>query len=603
MSRIHYQASATWQNFHKTLGAMGPDGPAMTIASLASIDASDATQASGLERFATTGAALFGYLHPLDVPSDPTPFAAGTVGQGWSFAPLIGTPVSQLDAKGLTGVVMLAEDERHPDCPIPADFIALASGGTTVDDLLRWAECNNRTVQTTGTYLFPTVAGAVATASHGSRLGFGGMQNMILGMHLIVGSGEHVWIEPESAPVLSAAALDRLAINGTPPRLVRDDDQFEDALVHLGAMGIVNGVAIELTEASNYTLMQRVTMITPDFLQDIADGDFKAVAARLNCAVAPVFYELTINPHAPFDYPATNILYFPTSRVALVPCGDADILHPADAISQLGDKMHVIDSVAVSAVSKAIAPADADLTTSTAQSIPAWVLPLLIGDDSIFAYYRGLKDYDMPDTVFDPEAQGEDAPKLYKWSELHRGEITGDQPGALYNASFSIPLEHLAKAIPLICAAVRDLAPSFVFTVRFVDKAAGTLAFTRFERNAVIEIDGLSPLICLATQARVDRHQHYAPGLIAALDVLAGTLPRGAAAVRGALDSAGIRYSMHWAKLGDLDQAKVHADYGHPRDPDSLIYRWRQTRDNLLTPFGKRIFWNDALIEYGLLDP
>jgi hypothetical protein len=602
MPRITYKPNASWHNFHRTLGQMGPEGPEMQIASLASIDATDASQISGLERFATTGATLFEYLRALDVPSAPSEapasFAAGTVGQGWSFAPLIGTPVTQLDATGLAGLVMLADDERDPGCRLPADFIALAGGGTTVYDLLLWAESNSRTVHTSGTYLFPTVAGAAATASHGSRLGFGGMQNMILGMHLIVGSGEHVWIEPKFAPVLSPAGLERLAIDGTPPQLVQDDDRFEDALVHLGAMGIVNGVAIELTASRNFTLMQRVTMLTPDFLQDIADGKFQAVAARLNCAVAPLFYELTINPHAPFDYPATNILYFPTSRMALMPSGNADILRPADAISQLGDKMHVFGTPAKS---ESFAPAD--FTPTSAQSIPPWVLPMLIGDESIFAYYRGLKAYDTPDAVFDPEAQGEGAPKLYKWSELHKGTITGNQPGALYNASFSIPLEHLAKAIPLICAAVHDLAPSFVFTVRFVDKAAGTLAFTRFEKNAVIEIDGLSPLICLGTQARVDRNQHYAPGLIAALDVLAATLPMGAAAVRGALDGAGIRYSMHWAKLGDLHQAKVHADYGHPRDPESLIYRWRQTRDDLLTPFGKRVFWNDALLQYGLLDP
>lgn len=610
MPHITYETDASWQNFHLTRGPIGPNGPAMRIASLAHIDDLTGSGLSGLACFKETGAALFDYLRALEGPAGPTgPFAAGTVGQGWSFSALIGTPVTQLDASRLESVALLDDSERDPGCRVPADHIALASGGTRMETIAVHAEQNGCTLHTSGTYLHPSIGGGAGTSSHGSRLGFGGIQNMVLGLHLIVGSDEHVWIESSANPVLSPAGLAKLAIDGKPPRLVRDDECFEDALVHLGAMGIVNGVAVELVDNDKFSLMQRVTMLTPDFLQDLADGKFDAIARRLNCTAPPVFYELTVNPHAPFDYPVTNILYFHTGRAALAPADPADIPRPSDAIVQLGEKMLSFEGLAprdadmplfeMEAAAAHVLPAG--LVPSAAKPIPGWVLPMLIGDDSIFSYYRGLKMYDTPDSAFDPD----DAtlPPPYKWSDLHKGTITGGRPGALYNASFAIPLECVARAIPLICAAIRDLPPSFVFTLRFVDKAAGTLAFTRFEKNAVIEIDGLSPLICLATKARVNQNMHYAQELCAALDVLAGTLPAGAAAVRAALDGAGIRYSMHWAKLGELDMAKVHADYGHPRDPESLIHRWRQTRDALLTPFGRRIFRNEALIQYGLLDP
>ena len=577
---------------------MGPEGPEMLIQSLAAVDAADATQASGLERFAATGTALLGHLLTLDARPETARYAAGTVGQGWSFSPLIGTPVSQLDALGLAGAVTIAEDERHPGCRATADHVALVSGGTTMRCLELWAEKQSRMLHTSGSFLHPTIAGGAATSSHGSRLGFGGIQNMVLGMHLIVGSGEHVWIERAFAPVLSDAGLAKLAIDGKPPRLVRDDDKFEDALVHLGAMGIVNGVALELIDSHKFALMQRVTLLTPEFLQDIADGDFVKVAGRLNCSARPLFYELTINPHRPFDFPVTNIMYFATARQSLVPSGPADILTPADAISQLGAKL-LSGSVA--------APASAAELVASAPpagaSIPPWVLPMLIGAESVFAFYLASKTYDIPNTPFDPEAEAPLGSKPFLWSELHGGTITSGIPGALYNASFAIPLECVAKAIPLICAAVQGLLPAFVFTVRIVEGANGTLAFTRFEQNAVIEIDGLSPLICLAAKARIDSRLHYAAELAAALDQLAGTVPAGAAAVRKALDGAGIRYSMHWAKLGGLDQAKVYADYGHPREPESLTHRWRATRDDLLTDFGKRVFWNEAVIQYGLIDP
>lgn len=89
--------------------------------------------------------------------------------------------------------------------------------------------------------------------------------------------------------------------------------------------------------------------------------------------------------------------------------------------------------------------------------------------------------------------------------------------------------------------------------------------------------------------------------LLQALEELSETVPAGAAAVRKALETDGISYSMHWAKLGSLDRAKVYADYGHPLDPETLTHRWRDTRDFLLGQVGKQMFWNDALIAFGLV--
>lgn len=597
MPKITYESNVDWSNFHYTLGVPTPQNPVphLQIRSLAHIDASDVTMPSGLARFAATGAVLFDYLAKLEAqnPAPPTGFAAGTTGKCWSFAPLIGTPDAQLDALGLKGTEMLADDERDPRCRSAADFVALTSGGTTLRDLADWAESRNRTIHTSGTFLWPSVAGSIGTSSHGSRLGFGGIQNMVLGLHLIVGSGEHVWIEPASAPLLSAQGLARLAINGKPPRLVRDDDRFEDALVHLGAMGIVNGMALELTTNDHFTVMRRVDILQPALLTSIAAGDFTAMAQHLGCKAAPLFYEVTINPHALFDDVSTHTMYFRTSRAAFV-SESANIQHPDLVLMELGDLL-------VNAVANAPATIPMGFATKAAGTVPAWVFSLLINAPSAFARYLGMQHYDMINGDFDPD--GADAPGPFRWSQMHDGEITGDRPGALYNASFAVPLEQLAQVLPLLCAAVRDLPPSFVFTVRFVEKACGTLAFTRFEKNAVIEIDGLSPLICAMAHATVKPTLSYAADLKAALELLADTLPQGAKLVRDTLDGNHIPYSMHWAKRGELDKNKVYADYGHPQLKDSLIRQWRDTRDTLLTPFGKRVFRNRAVVDYGLLDP
>jgi len=597
---MYYDANAPWSNYHKTVGAMAPDGsgPQLIIESLAKIVASDSIQPSGLVRFSTFGVKLFEHLakieaeHPVTATSPR--IAAGIVGAGWSFAPLIGTPILQLLCDGLSTVTELMPDEWHPLCKVPADHIVLAGGGTLMTDVALFAEQRGRTLITSGSYLGPTIAGAFATSSHGSRLHYGGIQNMVLGMHLIVGKREHVWIERRSSPVLDTNGLVRLTIDGVPPRLVQDDDKFEDALIHLGAMGIVNGVALNLTENRLFTLLQRVRMLTPDFLRLISAGDFRAVAAQLGCQVDPSFYELTLNPQHPFDDEAMHTMYIPTAREPLMPPGDANIVHPADAIAMLG-------AILVGSTKLAVGETPNTLAAGKGQKpIPPFVMRrILKGADSAFSFYRNVKPFEQVAQPFDPEDPFREP---YRWSGLHGGGITGGSPGALYNASFAVPLDRVADAVPAICAAVADLLPSFVFTLRFVEGASGTLTFTRFEYCAVIEIDGLSPLICALAKATADPNDPYLAEYQQALDELAVTMPTGAAAVRDTLEAAGIPYSMHWAKLGDLDKDKVYADYGRPTEPDSLIRRWRETRDDLLPDFGRAVFWNDAVVTYGLID-
>ncbi|WP_156257215.1 FAD-binding protein, partial [Sandarakinorhabdus oryzae] len=151
------------------------------------------------------------------------------------------------------------------------------------------------------------------------------------------------------------------------------------------------------------------------------------------------------------------------------------------------------------------------------------------------------------------------------------GELNGPhRPLApLYNAAFAVPRARVAEAVQAALAAVAGLPRHFVFTLRPVDGAAGGLAFTRFGTNVVINLDGLGTS-------------------------LSPVGPMAAAAVRAALDGAGIPYSLHWGKLGGLDAAKVAADFGPARD------QWRAARRRLLGPAMRQIITNPALVAWGL---
>lgn len=603
MTSIRYDAYSAWSNYHLTLGRAEPGKllPELRIEDAGRVHAGEPNGTIGFDAFAAAGAALRGHVHRVlkrvaTRAADSTmplkrPFAAGLVGRGWSFSPLIGSEASQLDCSGLTGCMLVPTQYRDPACQAPDGHLALVGGGTRLRELVDWGAQHKLTVRTSGTHLGPTFAGAASTASHGSRLCFGGIQNMVHGMHLITGPREHVWIERGSAPALTNAAARALGDGlDTPLRILRDDDIFDDALVHLGAMGIVNCMAVELVGDSVFELMLRDRGVDSAWLRQLSAGAFRDVAAWLGRDERPAFYEATLDPHGWNGGHALHTLYLPGNPFLPPSNTPAPVVRPADAIASLAESLSTdclqgLDFGQFDAIPLSGPPGGGEV-------------PIRLFDPhsqacSAFDYYRDLGGFALP---IPPSG-------FYRWGNLHRDEITGGTPGALYNASFAIERTRLPDAIPAICEAVARLPRSFVFTIRFVSEPAGTLAFTRFEENAVIEIDGLSPFACRLAMARLSLSPKPDPQDLQLLKRLMTVLPAGAAAVRTALSAVNIPYSMHWAKLGGLDRAKVYADYGDPvSDPHSLIRRWRTTRDALLGPEGRAIFWNEAVVNYGLIE-
>ncbi len=611
MPSLSYEFLTSWSSYHLTIGEPRQKTPArsMTIEESARIYTSDTGTMGGLRRFKATAHLLLNHIKRMKVKSekkDPqsgfsTDFDAGMVGTGWSFAPLIGTPVSQTFLDGLSGISAARSGDIARNCPVNWERIAFVSGGTRLREIVDWAERKGLSIKTSGTHLGPTIAGGFGTASHGSRLNFGGLQDIILGMHLITGENRHVWIERKTKPVLSPSAPQLLELPEGDLLVIQDDQKFEDALIHLGAMGFVNGVALALTPSRLFATYGVKKQLNNDLLQDAASGNFSDIAKKIGCNHEPQFYELTIDPFAPLQEAALHTMYFYSQSRGKGPATPRPT--PADSIVEAASNLQsesLADDLKI-AFEQSSKKNDESIKNNPDDDffVKLALKQILNGKESVYQFYRDSVGFPDPLPNFDPNSAN--VPAL-TWGEMHNDVITGDIPGALYNASYAIPLDRLPAAIPLICDAVADLPRSFLFTVRFVSEPSGTLAFTRFEQNAVIEIDGLSPLICKIAKAHIPSRAPYGPQLIAALDKLATTLERGAMAVRAALDSGSIEYSMHWAKLGNLDKAKVLSDFDRSTPPDkSLIAKWRDTRQELLTPFGAKIFKNKAVKDYGLI--
>ncbi len=585
MPNIRYTDAAKWNRYHSPgetivdrMGrfdmALGAEEPPSTEAADAGWPAIFAATAQTLQR------------HLAEASRHGT--NAGLVGRSWSFNNLVGNSVLQLDCgghvpedggatngTGLSGCALANAQQRHPRCTVPVGNLAMVLGGTTIYELVQWGikQTPAVTVMTSGTHLTPTLAGAIAPGTHGSRLDYGATQNMVVGLHLVTGTQESVWIERASQPVLTDGTAHRFA-----SRVIRDDAMFEDALVHLGGMGAINGIAVAMVNNHGYFVTIKSKPIWDGWFDALECKDFRSIAETLGRKMNPAFYETTLHPHfmqrnggPPENSLATHMMYFDSGESPVEPATEIPApFRPSDFIMQ-----------SAAAWYSAMLPQEA---VDGPSARPRDIMSL---------YERGL----MQQAAHIPP----DFP--LGWHHLHKnvelpvegGPPTGF-PGALYNAAFAVPLSGLRRAIETMSDAVKDLEPQFLFTIRFVHKAAGTMRFTAFDDTAVIELDGFS------------RHFPFIP--IGVDPIPTGERLTSEVAVqfiRAALTRGGIDFRLHWAKYGWLDSDdrfdKVRRDYGPSTDSKSPIARWRRTRDTLLGQEGRKLFWNRALLDYGLIDP
>ncbi len=602
MPAISCEDFVPWVNYHLSVGQ--PKGgdlePQLQVERLARVHASD-LEGLGLERFVLTAKMVSDHLEVVrrlmcykqqlnQLGTPPRPFPLALTGRGWSFSDLVGAKAGEpcpamLALDGLSGAVLLEQADKASASGNGA--MALASGGTRLRELAELADRRGLSILDSGTHLGATIAGAIATASHGSRLGHGGLQEMVHGLHLVTGIGEAVWIERATRPLLSDDQVAKLTPAGWQTRTIRCDRTFEDALVHLGCLGIVNAVAVELAPKSWFKAARLDRRIDSHWLEGLAKGDWQMLGQVFSEKAAPVFYELTLDPHA-WDGPsALHIAYFATGK-PIAPAPVRPFAALGDAIAALGRD--------------GLLRAGGDGTRGPSA---AGFLERLVPMAYFFGSARAMSVFDHYRCIgqFDSTANSITG----AWKDLHPDEITGGYPGALWNASWAIPRAALPRAIPAIAAAVRDLPRSFVFTVRFVSHASGTLAFTRFPETAVIEIDGLSPWICRKVAQRwINSMGGKTDGIAHILELLRAiepVLPEGGRRVSEALHRAGVDFSMHWAKLGEISPAAVHAAFGDPAEAGSKLGGWRATRDKLLaSDFARAIFWNWGAVRMGLLD-
>lgn len=522
MVRIETIGPTDWHNYHRTIERH--------VADHRRLRAAPAPDAETPEVLAATADALMALLAEASA----TPVAVLAVGGGWSFSDVLGHAGLQLETRGADVIGNIETHQRVDGATTP---LVLAGGGTSIAALNDFLEGEALSLFTSGSHNGQTVAGALATGIHGSAVDFGAFQNHVRGLHLITGPDTSIWLERGPDPVLDPAYVRRFA-----REIRRDADLFEAALVHLGGLGIVNAVLLEVAPGFLVDVVKRKRVMTRAQVRELAAGHFESFARTVWPATPtrPYYVEVTLNPFFPFgedtliDRPALVTLYFKQ------PHGDPDRRHyrAADDVTNLLARAPIED---------------------------LFPLPHLVPEVVAMMFEQSPKNRRPPARKTWGEANG-----AHEWPSIGGIEVEF----ALFNAAYAVPRARLAEALDVMLAGFAENGGGhLVFTLRFVARSDGLLAFTRFPDSVVINLDGL----------RTPQSE------------------RAARDVALALERADIPFSQHWGKQGAITANRVARDFGGDADPASPAARWRAARAALVPAPMRSVLGNDALRRWGLI--
>lgn len=161
------------------------------------------------------------------------------LGSGHSFNDLADSAAVQLSLQGMNRVLSIDPDRRR----------VTVQGGIRYGELAPLLHAEGWALKNLASLPHISVAGAVATATHGSGSRIGNLATAVTGLEIVTAGGE-------------VASLSR----------DRDGDRFAGAVVGLGALGVVTALTLEIEPT--YQVRQNVYTGLPFA---VIEGDFDAV--------------------------------------------------------------------------------------------------------------------------------------------------------------------------------------------------------------------------------------------------------------------------------------------------------------------------------------
>lgn len=221
----------------------------------------------------------------------------------------------------------------------------LIAGSVGINAINTFLADRDLALQTSGASDGQSLAGAMATGTHGADLKVGAIHDTVTAIHLVVSPTESLLLQPASAPLTDAAAETLARWFGIPCKLTTNTTLFRAALVHLGSLGVVLNYIVETVPL--YFLTRRTT---PHQDRDLR---WRAVlssrrprALDLGHPLDPDFLQFVLNPYtpSPTDDPRAWVMSMKKTRYS----GQTDVVteHRAQSFnSDLADIMPSIVSI------------------------------------------------------------------------------------------------------------------------------------------------------------------------------------------------------------------------------------------------------------------
>jgi FAD binding domain len=359
------------------------------------------------------------------------------LGGGWSFSDILETEGWILNTRALNRVAPMTANMLDPGYAGDRNKLLFVQCGASISELNEYLATRKLALKTSGASNGQTFVGAMSTGTHGSVLDEGGVQDSVVGIHLVLGPDREIWLERASAKVANAEFASFLAAE-----LVRDDTLFDAALVSFGCMGFIHGVLIETTELRLLEAhRQRMPLKGP---LESALRTLKLDGIGLPRPERPFHFEVVVNPHELSEGVYVTSMYsepFQTGQAG--PDTGAEGLGPGDGV------LNVIGLV----------------NDSVPLLIPSLTNVVMHNFFKPYAGVRGTRGQLFSTT----------------WTQ-----------GAALSMAMGVPLARATEVLDRLLELQRRTGPiAFVVGIRFVRPSRALLAFTRYSPwTCVIELDG-----------------------------------------------------------------------------------------------------------------
>jgi hypothetical protein len=422
--KIFKHGIKTWQNLHGNLSQSITDF----------YDLANETGGSALENYNDTTAGIQSLLREAidsGVPVRP-------LGANWSLSPIAATGGILLNTKCLNSRFSISEAQIDARYAGEARKLVLAQCGMAIWELSEWLDARGLSLSAVGASNGQTIAGAIATGTHGAALNFGAVHDAVVALHLITGPDEHIWLERASYPVVGESLAAKLGA-----RIVRDDEAFEAAVVGLGAFGFVHGVLLEAEDRFLLEGYRRRVPFDAAYRQLIETLDFSS--PMMPCpGEQPFHFQTLLNPYDLTRGAYLTVMYKKPYRSGYTPpAPNGEGVGPGDdAPAFIGKLSEVLPAV--------VAP----LVTKVAGACL-----------SLFEKQEGTLAEIFSNTTL---------------------------AGKVASAAIGLPVAEVSKVMDILIEVNKREGPfTGLLAFRFVKQSKALMAFTRFAPTCVLELDGV----------------------------------------------------------------------------------------------------------------